>query len=273
MQAAVLLPLLRLVGRLGRICRRGGAPAVRAQAARVAADVGRPRRARRHRDGVAHLRCRARRSDGAVHRRRRAAHARRVAVVPRRSLSRQSEDARAVRARIPDRAEAGSVADAPRRRRQLPAPLLPSAVARRDPQDGAGALVDRALEQGARLRGHAHVDRAGLRLLDVRGAAGAHRLENRSRRSRFGGVPAGLLRALRQGHARRRSRPRRSIRGEPARAAGDGAQVGRRATRRHPRAAASVDPRHEGLSGRSRPQRRRHRRLRAQRGTAHLPLV
>src|SRR5437899_9252956 len=46
-QAAVLLPLLRRLGRLGGRRHRGGAPPLRAQAARLAADVGGGRRARR----------------------------------------------------------------------------------------------------------------------------------------------------------------------------------------------------------------------------------
>src|SRR5207247_9515742 len=77
----ILLPLLRRLGRVGRRRRRRGPPPLHPQAARVAPDVGGARRARRDRDGPARLRRGARPPGRAVHRRRRRADARRVALV------------------------------------------------------------------------------------------------------------------------------------------------------------------------------------------------
>src|SRR5437763_2748832 len=272
-QAAVFLPLLRRLGGLGGGRHRGGAPALRAQAARLATDVGRARGARRDRDGPAHLRRGARRAGRAVHRRRRAAHARRLALVARRSLTGHSQDARALRARIHAGPQGRGVAGPQPQRDLVPAQLLPAAAARRDPQDRLRALVDRALEQGARLRGHADLDRPRLRLLDRRGPSRADRLEDGRRRSRRGRLPARLLRALCEGHARRGPREGGPRGGQPARADGDAAPLGRRQAGRHPRAAAAVHPRDEGLSRRARRERRGDGRLRAYGRAADLPLV
>src|SRR5205823_352338 len=261
------------LGGLGGRRHRGGAPALRAQAARLATDVGRARGARRDRDGPAHLRRGARRPGRALHRRRRAAHARRLALVARRSLPGQSQDARALRARVHAGPQGRGVAGSQPQRDLVPAQLLPAAAARRDPQDRLRALVDRALEQGARLRGHADLDRPRLRLLDRRGPPRAHRLEDGRRRSRRGRLPARLLRALREGHARRGPREGGPRGGQPARADGDAAPLGRRQAGRHPGAAAAVHPRDEGLSRRSRRERRGDGRLRAYGRAADLPVV
>src|SRR5947209_5047621 len=77
----VLLPLLRCLGRMGRGRDRGRPAPLHPQAARVPAAVGGAGRARRDRDGVPRLRRGSRPPGRAVHRRRRRADARRVALL------------------------------------------------------------------------------------------------------------------------------------------------------------------------------------------------
>src|SRR5438552_941419 len=158
-------------------------------------------------------------------------------------------------------------------RRDLPAQLLPSPAVDGDPQDVGGSLVDRALVQGLRVRGHGGVGRPRLWILDRRGTAGAGGLEDRRRQPGRRRLPAGLLRALRRRGAGGRAVEGRSLRGEPARARGDAGPVERRAPRCHQGAGAAVDPLHEGVPGRPGGQRRDDRRLREDRGASHLPLV
>src|SRR5436309_1024367 len=167
-QAQVLLPLLRRLGRLGRGGGPGGPTALRPEAARLPPAVGRARRARRGRDGLARLRPGPRHPRRALHRRRHPADAGRVAFLQGGPLPRHAKIDRALRARVPGGAPAGGVAGAQPQRRRVPAELLPPAAHRRDPQDRAGALVDRALVEGLRLRGHGGVGRARLWLLDAR---------------------------------------------------------------------------------------------------------
>src|SRR2546422_620828 len=69
-------------------------------------------------------------------------------------------------------------AAAPQEVRRLSPDLLPPAAHRRNPQDDARALVDRALVEGLRLREHGGVGRARLRFLDGAGAPGARGLED-----------------------------------------------------------------------------------------------
>src|SRR5437773_8028497 len=158
-------------------------------------------------------------------------------------------------------------------RRDLPAQLLPSPAVDGDPQDVGGSLVDRALVQGLRVRGHGGVGRPRLWILDRRGTAGAGGLEDRRRQPGRRRLPAGLLRALRRRGAGGRAVEGRSLRGEPARARGDAGPVERRAPRCHQGAGAAVDPLHEGVPRRPGGQRRDDRRLREDRGASHLPLV
>src|SRR5204863_6474051 len=99
------------------------------------------------------------------------------------------------RARVSDRSEGRGLEGARGLRAALPAQLLPAAAARRSQEDLVRALVDRALVEDVRLRGHARVVGAGLRVLDGRGAARARGLEDGRRRGRRV-VPARLLRAL-----------------------------------------------------------------------------
>src|SRR2546426_11966111 len=63
---------------------------------------------------------------------------------------------------------------------------LPISAHSRGPHDGARALVDRALVEGLRLRGHGRVGRARLRLLDARRSPRPRRLEDRSEERRVG---------------------------------------------------------------------------------------
>ena len=101
-----------------------------------------------------------------------------------------------------------------------------------------------------RVRGHADLRGAGLRLLDAGRPARAGRLEDRQPRPRGDGDPAGRVRALRAGHPGSGPGPRGPPGGEPPGGRGHRAPVGRGATRRDPRAAPALDPGHEGLAPR-----------------------
>src|SRR5881296_3185506 len=202
-QAQILLPLLWGLGRLGRRGAPGGASPLHPEAARVAAAVGRARRARCDRDGPPRLRPRPRHSRRALHRRRDRADAGRVALLQGGPLPRKSKIDGALRARVPGRAGARGVAGAQPQRRRLSPELLPPAAARRNPQDDARALVDRALVEGLRLREHGGVGRARLRFLDGAGAPGARGLEDGRYLPKRRGLPARLLRALRSRCPRR----------------------------------------------------------------------
>src|SRR5206468_9018811 len=106
--------------------------------------------------------------------------------------------------------------------------LLSPAAPGRDSPHVPRTLVDRALVESVRLRGHAGVGGPRFRILDDGGPAGSRRLEDRRwLRRRF--VPTRLLRALRARAVGRGGEERRRLRGQLARAAGHRAPLGRRA--------------------------------------------
>src|SRR2546430_2171609 len=272
-QAQILLSLLRGVGRLGRRGARGSPTALRPEAARLPSAVGGARRARRDRDGPARLRAGPGHPRRALHRRRHRADAGRVALLEGGPLPRHSEVDRALRARVPGRAPAGGVAGAQPQRRRVPPELLPPSAHSRDPHDGARALVDRALVEGLRLRGHGRVGRARLRLLDARRSPRPRRLEDGRYLPGRRGLPAGLLRPVRPRRPRRRARACGPLRAEPPRAGRDAHPLERRAARGDPRAAPPLDPVDESLSRGPGGERRGRRRLREDRRPANLSLV
>jgi len=150
---------------------------LRPQAARVAPDVGGAGRARRDRDGLPRLRRRPRPPERAVHRRL-VERMRATGAPPGRPLPREPQDGGALRARVRRRSETRSVAGALPQRRGVPAQLLPPPAPGGDPQDADRSLVDRALVQGFRVRGHA-VWVARTSASGRRGAARAGGLEDR----------------------------------------------------------------------------------------------
>ena len=150
-----------------------------------------------------------------------AADARRMAVLPPRGLPRAAEGSgRPLRARVRRRGDGPGLADPARPRLPVPPQLSPAAAPRGHPEHAARALDPHRGHPRLRVRGHAHLRGARLRLLDAGGPAGAGRLEDREPGSGRDRDPARRIRALRAGHPGRGARARRPPGGEPARRRG-----------------------------------------------------
>ena len=226
------------MGRLGQQCAAGHPAAVRPEAADRAPGLGGPHRPLRggaRAPGAARGRGAVRGSPDRGHG---AADARRMAVLPPRGLPRSAEGSgRPLRARVRCRGDGPGLADPARPRLPVPPQLSPAAAPRGHPEHAARALDPHRGHPRLRVRGHAHLRGARLRLLDAGGPAGAGRLEDREPGSGRDRDPARRLRALRPGHPGRGAGARGPPRGEPARRRGHRAPVGRDAARRDSRAA------------------------------------
>ncbi len=197
---ALLPAVLRLVGRLGCRRRPRGAHALRAEAARHAADVGGPHRPRGDRARAARASPRPRAVRGLADRGHRAPDAGGVEGLARPRVPREPEAPRALRARVRRDRQGPRVAGAARSRRALPA-QLPSPAALRGHQAHATSSSGSSSRTSAPSRGKA---RASSRRPTSATGTG------RTACSSSTGRPAAAARTPRSSSAATRSMPSRS---------------------------------------------------------------